>query len=423
MLDQDGILRINGRLKGVRALKIDQRCPIILPKNHPFSWLIMNYYHTIKLHHYGGQSELLGQLNQKFWLINGITQSKKFVNDCKTCRKREQRRIQPLMGDLPDDRVECTESAPIWTHTGVDLAGPYEVKMGRFKSPVKRYLCIFTCMNLRCCRLEILEDRSTDAFLQALTRFLSRNNRPIKIHMDQGTNFIRADVEVREMLANYDHNKIMCEFPDIEFDFIPVHSPWMGGCWESLIKQAKRALYYVIKSGQLTDHQLQTCFSIAESLLNNRPLTQSSTSPDDARPLTPNHFLLGTSTVDIAPDPEIGDWHYKKKWIECQEVMNNFWRRFITEYRPMLHKRQKWHSVGRNLKPDDVVLVLDKSERGWIYGKVTEVFPGKDGHVRKVKLTVMSKSMQQKSIERSVKELSYLLSYQPTEEKSDQVSD
>ena len=61
-----------------------------------------------------------------------------------------------------------------------------------------------------------------------------------------------------------------------------------------------------------------------------------------------------------------------------------FWRRWLKEYVPNLIERRKWLTSRRNLKPGDIVLVVDSNTpRGqWPLGRITEVYPGKDGAVR-----------------------------------------
>jgi hypothetical protein len=54
------------------------------------------------------------------------------------------------------------------------------------------------------------------------------------------------------------------------------------------------------------------------------------------------------------------------------------------EWLPRLSKRHKWTKTRKDLKPGDVVLVINPNlpRRHWPLGRLIEVFPGKDGHVR-----------------------------------------
>ena len=60
-----------------------------------------------------------------------------------------------------------------------------------------------------------------------------------------------------------------------------------------MVKAAKKAIYAVLSSSDVTDEELITVVTGAESLLNSRPLTYQSANVKDDVPLTPNHFLYG----------------------------------------------------------------------------------------------------------------------------------
>ena len=125
-----------------------------------------------------------------------------------------------------------------------------------------------------------------------------------------------------------------------------------------------------------------------KSILNSRPLTYMSDDPNDLRPLTPNHLLLGRASADIPHGPCEDTRNTHKRFQYVQTIANNFWRRFIAEYVPKMIAigRSKWQKS--EIKKDDLVLIVESNvPRGkWNLGRVTEVFPGKDGVVRSVLL-------------------------------------
>ena len=67
----------------------------------------------------------------------------------------------------------------------------------------------------------------------------------------------------------------------------------------------------------------------------------------------------------------------------------------MKEYLPMLQERQKWIRERRNLKVNDLVLVVDKTiPRGrWLLGRCMKVFPGRDGRVRTAEIKTKESSL------------------------------
>ena len=62
----------------------------------------------------------------------------------------------------------------------------------------------------------------------------------------------------------------------------------------------------------------------------------------------------------------------------------------MKEWLPMLNIRSKWVDSRRDLKVDDLVLAIstDQPRGHWSLGRITEVFPGKDTHVRVAKIQI-----------------------------------
>ena len=77
---------------------------------------------------------------------------------------------------------------------------------------------------------------------------------------DNGTNFIGAVKKINEAIRNLKHNKVTTYLNkhQIKWQFNPPLSPWMGGCWESLIKTVKRCLYATLKNSRPTVETLTT---------------------------------------------------------------------------------------------------------------------------------------------------------------------
>ena len=69
-----------------------------------------------------------------------------------------------------------------------------------------------------------------------------------------------------------------------------------------------------------------------------------------------------------------------------QKLLDSFWKRWTRDVFPCLVPRKKWNVGRRNVKVNDVVMMVDSSvARGnWTIGRITEVHPGKDGKIHNV---------------------------------------
>ncbi|XP_022174624.1 uncharacterized protein LOC111036768 [Myzus persicae] len=143
------------------------------------------------------------------------------------------------MSDLPSSRV--TASRP-FLHVGIDFSGPFTIAEGRRKNArsLKCYLSVFVCMAVKTVHIEVVSDLTTDAFLAALHRFVARRGKPSDIYSDCGTNFKRADQQLRNAQTRYT-NDIPCKW-----NFNPPAAPHFGGIWEATVKSAKYHLKRVI---------------------------------------------------------------------------------------------------------------------------------------------------------------------------------
>ncbi|XP_043498684.1 uncharacterized protein LOC122521989 [Polistes fuscatus] len=125
---------------------------------------------------------------------------RKIVRHCVCCIRFRASGIQYKMGDLPRSRVQETIA---FSHTGVDFFGPLYVKEKKYrnKGRVKVYGCIFVCMCIKAVHIELVSDLTTDAFLAAFRRFTGRRAIPSHVYSDNGTNFVGANNQLRELYA------------------------------------------------------------------------------------------------------------------------------------------------------------------------------------------------------------------------------
>ena len=79
-------------------------------------------------------------------------------------------------------------------------------------------------------------------------------------------------------------------------------------------------------------------------------------------------------------------------------MANEFWVRWKKEYLLSLQPRQKWQKKRRDSKVNDIVLLQDDlaPRNEWKLARVTEVYPGLDSKVRKLRLLVSNTTFDKK---------------------------
>ncbi|KAL6471732.1 hypothetical protein MHYP_G00203820 [Metynnis hypsauchen] len=415
----EGLLCVGGRLKQ-SSLCHKVKHPVILPNNSPATKLIVSHYHAKTCHQGRNQTQMELRANG-FWVIGGSKLVSKLIRTCVLCRKLRRPTENQQMAELPRERLEA--SAP-FTYSGMDCFGPFIVKKARKES--KRYGLIFTCRYSRAVHIEMLEDLSTDSFINALRCFISLRGAVRQLRCDQGSNFIGARNEFKEALKQCDTKllEIFLIERQCEFVFNSPSASHAGGVWERQIRTIRNMLNAVFAQcpGRLDDASLRTLFYEVMAIVNSRPLTVDGINdPQAMEPLTPNHLITMKSKVALPPPGVFvkEDLYATKRWRRVQYLIEQFWGRWKREYLLNISTRQKWHLPQRNLKVDDIVIIKDDNlpRNHWQLGRVVETVQESDGLVRRVKVQVGERKPHRKQdphskpsvIERPIQKLVLLL--------------
>ena len=390
---QEDVLRVGGRLSRSTE-SFERKHPAIIPaKTHVTDLIIQDVHRTVG---HQGRQHVLASLREKFWVVRANAAVRRVLSRCFTCRKLQGRPLMQKMADLPVDRV--TPDRPPFTFSAVDLFGPLLVKRGR--SMVKRYGVLFTCLTTRAVHIELAHSLSTDSFINALRRFVSRRGQVEEMRSDNGTNFVGAEKELREEIARWNQQQIheaMLQH-HVKWKFNPPGASHHGGVWERQIRSVRKILSSLLLSQVVDEEGLVTLLCEVESILNSRPLTPASDDPLDLDPLTPNHLLLLRSGPRLPPGEfSTSDNYTRRRWRQVQHLATEFWRRWSREYLQTLQQRQKWRKETRNLQVGDIVIIVDRNtpRSTWNIGRVTRVLPDRSGIVRVVdvqtKTTVLNR--------------------------------
>ncbi|XP_073995547.1 uncharacterized protein [Rhodnius prolixus] len=184
----DGVLRVGGRLRQANIPESNKH-PALLPQQHPLTALVIQDAHVSNLH--VGPTTTHAFLRNIYWITNGKNVVRRQLSSCNKCFSIKPSPFNPIMGQLPQGRASAS---PPFTTTGIDYAGPFNVKIASLRSAkvLQCYLAIFICFSTKAIHLKLVTDLTTQAFLAALYRFIARRGMPSHIWSDNGTNFVGA---------------------------------------------------------------------------------------------------------------------------------------------------------------------------------------------------------------------------------------
>ncbi|XP_060071093.1 uncharacterized protein LOC132551006 [Ylistrum balloti] len=170
-LDKDGLLKVGGRLNRADLDKSEMH-PWILPQKHHVSTLIVRHFHNIVKHQ--GRNRTEGAVRSgDYWIIGSKRLIASVIHSCVKCRKLRGKELHQIMSELPKDRV--IPSSP-FTSVGVDVFGPWQVIERQTRGGLansKRWGVLYTCLASRAIHIEIEEEMTTSAFINATRRFMA----------------------------------------------------------------------------------------------------------------------------------------------------------------------------------------------------------------------------------------------------------
>lgn len=394
-LDDAGLLRVGGRINRAN-MPYDAKHQILLPKRHHFTNLLIDFYHKTHLH--VGPQTLQFALAQTYWILCARDAVRMRTLRCVPCIRARPVAPQPSMAELPAARVRSLRP---FLQTAVDFAGHFYLKTSKFRNAklFKSYVCVFVCMSTKAIHLELVPDLSTESFLNALRRFISRRGYCKDIYSDNGRNFVGCDRYLTELYAflRNDSNQTIInnQLTDVQvtWHFTPAYASHFAGLVERAVGSMKRHLYRVIGNLKLTNDEFNTLLCQIEAVLNSRPLCPLSNDPADPLPLTPGHFLIGEPLTSL-PEFDLSNDNPNRlqRWQVIQQAVQHFWKRWSVEYLHQLQPRGKWFHDSANtpLREGSMVVLIDNTvpPLQWRLARVHQLHPGADGVTRVVTVRI-----------------------------------
>lgn len=396
------VIRVGGRLGHAEHCPIDLQHQVLIPQSH-LSTLIVRRAHIENMH--CGQQATLGHIRQQYWPIRIKNTIKKELHKCITCFRVRPTLVEQFMGQLPAPRVTA---APPFHHTGVDYAGPFNVKVSAIRNAraVKCYTAVFICLATKAIHIEVVSDLTTKAFLAALDRLFSRRGLSAHIYSDNGTQFHGADNELKQLYAFMQSPQVQHEIvtslrdKEVTWHFNAPKAPEHGGLWEAAVKSMKHHMHRVCKDALLTFEEFGTLATKIEAILNSRPLTAISNDPNDMQTLTAGHFLIGRplNALPQADQPSV-PIHHLQRWDRVQRMQQHFWKRWSQEYLHQLQVRTKRYKERTDIKEGQMVMMHIDNQPAlqWPIARIIAIHPGKDG-VTRVATVKTSKGIYQRPV-------------------------
>ena len=416
-LDEDDLIRVGGRLRNAQ-LSYAIKHPILLPAKHKITLLLLRFYHE-KTHHSGRHLTAASMREGGYHIHRQKQVIGQFLKNCVTCQKLRGNYQTQKMADLPVDRLE--QVAP-FTNTGMDVFGPYIVHDGkntrRSTSSKKVWVLLFTCLVSRAIHMESLSSMDTSTFRLALRRFFAIRGTCKRLRSDHGSNFIGARNQMQQDI-DLDALRKQIEDEGCVWELNPPYASHCAGVWERKIGDVKKVFHAAmseLKLNSISRDEFNTLLQETASIVNNTPLFDISSDPNDPYPVSPAVLLTLRDDAPSCP-PEAFDKkdllrYGKLRWRRVQYLSDQFWVRWRRDYVLKLQERNKWRFSSPNLKVNDIVLVKCNSPRNeWPIGRIVESYPSSDGLVRTVKIQLKaSVNGIRRYWERSIHDLVLLIS-------------
>ncbi|XP_044570176.1 uncharacterized protein LOC123257018 [Drosophila ananassae] len=370
------------RLLRTTAWVLSARRTVILSHRHGLTEMIVRDAHVRMKHQ--NVDATIAEIRTRFWITRLRRVLRSVISGCSECKLHRARPMPPIMGPLPNDRLDAYGWP--FKSTGLDYFGPLLVTVARDQE--KRWVALFTCLTTRAIHLELAHDLSTDSGILAIRNLICRRGTVHRLRSDNGRNFVGADREAKRFAEIFEPERIQSELSSkgIEWIFNCPANPSEGGVWEGMVQCVKRVLRHTVKEVAPKEHVLE---SFLIEALTNLPV-----SADQEAPLTPNDLLKGSACPPDTPGLDGGlvkEGATRKQWRVARILRDRFWRRWVLEYLPTLTRREKWCRREKPIQRGDIVFVCDPAvpRRDWRKGVVEETFAGTDGEVRRARVRIM----------------------------------
>ncbi|XP_044573974.1 uncharacterized protein LOC123258162 [Drosophila ananassae] len=212
-VDENGLLRVYGRVDAELFMPYSARRPVILSHRHSLTEMVVRHFHDQMKHQ--NVDATIAQIRTRFWVKKMRRLLKEVISSCNECKLQRTRPMPPIMGPLPVDRLKA--GGWPFKYTGLDYFGRLLVTVARHRK--KRWVALFTCLTTRAIQLrKLAHDLSTDSCIIAIRNFVCR----------------RGPIRKRDWR------------PD-DLEMFSRRRGYRGGVWERMVQCVKRVLRHTLK--------------------------------------------------------------------------------------------------------------------------------------------------------------------------------
>lgn len=400
--EKDDILYLNSRIlqnQNVNAvvpltdvMKDLSSLSFVVPmvdKHSPLAYSIINevhWHHKVAKH--AGVGTVWRFVLEEAYILDGRDLVKRIKGNCLRCRYLMKRCIDVTMGPVPEARLTI---APIFYITQVDLAGPFKAYSYHNKRvTLKIWLCVFCCATTKTVNIKVLEDYTTSSFLQAFIRLACEVGYPKMMYADEGSQLVKG---CSTMTYTFQDAKFRLQKEvGVDFQCCPVGGHNFHGLVERKIRHVKESLERSLSEKKLSILQWETTVVQIANCINDLPYASMSATADldDLDLLTPNRLRLGRNNQRSPVGPMWVTGKPDKFIASNKEIFNTWFETWLINCVPKLILQTKWFKTDSDISIGDLILFLKKEgdlNTTYQYGKVIDCPLGKDGKIRKVKVT------------------------------------
>ncbi|XP_065094005.1 uncharacterized protein LOC135714554 [Ochlerotatus camptorhynchus] len=171
-LDEHGVMRVDSRLSAAPYATFSFKYPIILPRDHRMTELLLDAYYRKILH--GNQETVVNELRQQFLISKLRTVVNRVIKDFQYCEIKKAKPIVPRMAPTYSSfhSVDTPDTSSDWT---------------KCREKVDCFIHLF--INKSSINLDVTYSLLSKSCKLAICRFIARRGAPCEIYTDNGTNF------------------------------------------------------------------------------------------------------------------------------------------------------------------------------------------------------------------------------------------